>query len=212
MDPNPTKPLNDTFFGNFPAENFFNDFPYALDNPQRTHPGQSTTQEHWLRDPPTASQKFAGLMFSVDNMVSLGDEVPIDVFQHRLATLMNTLWRSSVLPAVTLGGDIIPEIYSGCVPGPFIVGCDSMANFTASLQYWKDAVYTLNIPWIVIFCIADFILFIAAVVGLLFKLLCRGPAVLGAVSSLTRDSPYFSQSIQNGTAASASAKTRDLFD
>ena len=198
-------------FEYFPSGNFLSKFPYALDNPETTHPGQSTTQEHWLRDPPSASQKFAGVMFTFENMVSLGDGVPIGIFQHRLATLMNTFWQSSIGPGTTLGGDIIPELYDSCVPGPNIVGCDRMANYTATLQYWKDSVYILNIPWIVVFCIADCILFLAAVIGFLFKLRCRGPVVLGAVSSLTTDSPYFSLSIQNGTTTSASARARSLF-
>jgi len=66
-------------------------------------------------------------------------------------------------------------------------------NITARIFIPQPARYTINKLWLALNLFSVAIMLLAAISSFCFRLRCRAPPILGFVSSLTRDSPYFQE-------------------
>ena len=149
-------------------------FPIAVNDPIRQHVATSSFTEMFIADPTAAVTTLIGT-------VELG-EVPIELFEERFGLLFNTFWRATVVPMDILGGGVQNATLSP----------HGKLNITALFNSSEPPIYAINTTWIVIFFVANIVMVLAAALALLLKLTSRGPEVLGFVSSLLRDSPYYS--------------------
>lgn len=129
----------------------------------------STPTEMFIADPPTA---IIGL--TREEVVELGS-VPIELFEKRFGLLFNTFWKASINPRSIVGGSATGAIF---------------VNTTAFWTQKLPSVYALDVPWLIVFFLANLIMFVAAVSAVVLKMRCETPHLLGYVSTLTRDSEY----------------------
>ena len=64
-------------------------------------------------------------------------------------------------------------------------------NTTSDITFALPPIYAIDIPWLITYFVSVFVMFLTAIFALVVRSRCRAPAVLGYVSSLTRDSIYF---------------------
>jgi hypothetical protein len=107
-----------------------------------------------------------------------------DVFQDRLGFVFNTWSQTARDPSRILGGNGTDDGY-GYIP-------QFMDNTTATWQVEVNKAYRIQTAWLAAYMISAAVLWICAVVALVLQLSLAMPQqLLGSVSTLTRDSPYF---------------------
>lgn len=169
-------PPNSTAFNLIPhAYNIAHDYPTILAKTQ--HPLTSTQTELFISDPPNA---FTGAAARI-GAVELG-AVPMPLFEKRFGLLFNTFWKATITPSLVVGGPMNATLLGLNV---------AFANTTAQWTQSSTPLYALDVPWLIVFFIANVIMFAAAIAAVVLKLQCHSPDILGYVSSLTRDSPFF---------------------
>ncbi|KAF2402407.1 hypothetical protein EJ06DRAFT_528518 [Trichodelitschia bisporula] len=170
MAPNPMTPYNRTGLDvNSIARILANQFPSLL-GPRIALASSAT--EFYIWDPASAfNHQF-------ESTVDLG-RMPIDVFQQRFSLLYNTFWKASVKGLYITGTDWNQTDF----PNDFVSTTRTTARDGVS-------VYTLDVPWLVMYFVSVFVLLLASVAGIVLKTLTRTPEVFGYVNSLVRDSPY----------------------
>ncbi|KAI1841617.1 hypothetical protein JX266_012170 [Neoarthrinium moseri] len=139
------------------------------------HPGQASLTELFMQDPPrffVNGGNFIGIASNISNLSA-------DVFSDRWTLMFNTIYDASRHLTATIGGDI------------YDVSEAKIKNVTSATQFPIASVYVINVPWMVVYFVSSTIMLSAAVITIAFRALCRAPEILGFVSSLTRDSPYF---------------------
>lgn len=127
-------------------------------------------------------------------------------FSARLSLLFNTYWTISQWHA---------EIsdHSTTNLSSLTVGRDSgdyqIVNTTVIEQH---SVYKANYVWITVLLVTSMILLVCTLASLLLRLITIAPDILGYVSSLTRDSPYFETLQSGGSVLSGEERARKLRD
>ncbi|KIW87468.1 uncharacterized protein Z519_11791 [Cladophialophora bantiana CBS 173.52] len=139
------------------------------------HVTTSTPQEVFMYDPTTAFTSEALLEYAVTM-----HEIPIEVFEKRLALVFNTFLRSTIAPPIITGGSIDNTYQDKSI----------MTKTSASWRYVTPQVYRLHIGWLVPYLAAVVVLCACAIVTIAVRFWLQVPEVLGNVSTLTRDSPF----------------------
>jgi hypothetical protein len=197
IDDNPPWSTNRTLFNNKDqAQLFATNFPVAS-NDLTLHPGEPTVTEFYLLNPPQAVEGIDIGFF--EDSFDLGN-VPMPIFQERLALTMNTFWQASISPTTITGENI----------GDVSLDDAGAANTTADHVLPLDSVYGIDSKWMVIYFISSFILLGAAIVGLVFRALCRGPSIFGYANTSMRYSRYFPDSTQYNTTLNGADKAREV--
>ena len=185
--PDPPNTSNYSFLGtpslgNNPLEYFMD----ILVDEQTGRPVSSAT-ELYLADPRT------GFMERPSAKIDLGNEVDIKTFEKRFSLLWNTLWKASWTSNSAMGGAMSNitgiGIHAGQRGQPYNV---TTLNHTTSHEVFPlPPVYAIDRAWLALYFISVFVMLLAAVFALVMRALCRAPVLLGFVSSLIRESPYF---------------------
>ena len=123
--------------------------------------------------------------------------VPGPAFARRLTTLLNTAWQASLCPyGIALGS---ATNFTACqlgVDGPEYTPF-ATANAT-TMTTVPNAVYVTNIWHAVLLLLITALLQLVALGSVALGVVTRAPNVLGFVSSLTRDSPFFAGVVPEG--------------
>ncbi|CAG9977922.1 unnamed protein product [Clonostachys byssicola] len=111
------------------------------------------------------------------------------VVSKRLTSAFNTFHMATLNPLnhtdISFGKDPGPQIYSPVSPA-----VPTYYNSTEGSVVTRVEVYRTDKVWTAIHLTTTFILLILASLGLAFRLLIRGPDVVGFASSMTHDNPY----------------------
>ncbi|KAF1935725.1 hypothetical protein EJ02DRAFT_415284 [Clathrospora elynae] len=110
-------------------------------------------------------------------------ELDIKLFEQRFSLLWNSLFKISVEYICIMGGNMTPPPYF-----------DTLLNTTSITTFALPPVYAINKPWVALFFVSVAIMFFAAVFSLVIHLRCHARSLPGFVSSLIRDSKFFSDS------------------
>jgi hypothetical protein len=141
------------------------------------HVTTSSPQEVFMHDPTTAFTSEALLSWAV-----MMHEVPIQVFQNRLALIYNTFWRATVAPSIVTGGSINSTFKDTPI----------MIKTSANWRYVTPQVYRLHIGWLVPYLTTVAVLCACAIITVVVRFQLRVPEILGNVSTITRDSLFLS--------------------
>jgi hypothetical protein len=154
--------------------------------------GTSSISEFYMQNPITA------FWSARNSLTDLGTTVPIDVFQERWSLLFNTLFDATSNDAAIVGGDFN------------FAQADRTLNATSALTFALPPTYALDVAWVVVYFLSVFVVFVAAILAMILHWTSRAPgAIFGYVSSLMRDSVYFT-GVPGNSAEPPAEKTRRL--
>ncbi|KAF2821583.1 hypothetical protein CC86DRAFT_106527 [Ophiobolus disseminans] len=154
----------------------------------------SSHLEYYLADPLTANQKGN---YGRDQ-ARLGD-VDIRLFERRWSLVWNTFWKTAWSYGSTMGAELTLS-----------TTVQTFDNTTSFVTYPLPPVYTIDRPWLATYFIAVSIMLAAAVFALVMRALCRAPVLLGYVSSLTRDSVFFTDADHKSTTEDGPQRSKRL--
>ncbi|KAL8781235.1 MAG: hypothetical protein Q9213_006088 [Squamulea squamosa] len=128
-------------------------------------------------------------------------EVPLPDFTRRLRTILNTYFIASVAPDAstgTMSNANATRLLNGenRIPGGYY-GLGLMPA-TATTSSSRN-VYRCNKTFVTLTIIASAILYIIGVAGVIAKYWCKGPDMLGYITSIVRHNPYTALHVQNST-------------
>jgi hypothetical protein len=163
--------------------------------------GQMSIVQRYIADPMTA----------FDRLVSFGhadlSKVDIKLAEKRLSLLYNTLWRVGWSYMSMTGGNMTTAFNSSSSAETIW----TLANTTSQTVFPLDPVYELDVPWLIVYFVSVGVMFFAALASLVLHAMCHAPPVLGYVSSLIRDSVFFSESgVQGNSTEGGISKARRL--
>ncbi|KAF3003174.1 hypothetical protein E8E13_009232 [Curvularia kusanoi] len=143
--------------------------------------------ELWMADPSGALGD--PLKSPAYNFVNLGD-LPTEIFNSRLQTAMNTFWDSTLSLAYRSGNMTTRDLEARNE-------ADSAAWATTKAvgTIFDGEEYVCNNTFAALTIIISALLFVAASVSIVLGILTKAPDILGYVSTLGRDDPYFGQHI-----------------
>jgi len=148
------------------------EIPWILSNVKADQP---LLLERWLRNPPTAMQEPNTGLKAV-----WYEDIPMSIFQNRLAMVLNTYLRASLNLTNNVGSD-----------GLLLDNRDSdWANLTGTWFEYTPPIYYLNWKWFYLYFISSLVLAGCALANIVLRCLIRIPDFLTSVSGLTRDSPF----------------------
>lgn len=146
--------------------------------------------ERYLADPLSAFDGTGAM-----TGLTLAD-VDIKIVENRLSLLYNTLWKV---------GWSFESMTGGSIPTEY------MLNVTSNTVRPLPQTYALDVPWLVLYFSSVGAMFLAAVASLVLHAMCNAPPILGYVSSLIRDSVFFSEmGVQGNSTEDGSTKTSRL--
>lgn len=155
----------------------------------------STPTEMFIQDPHFISSDRIVVQLTDLSLVAKED------LAVRLQQVLNAYWQGSLGPTVIMGG--------------VKVGVDPASGYSYSPKstdgkhtVWRN-VYRCQWVWILLSVLASFVMFVAALAGVVLSYVVRGPDLLGYCSSLTRDTPYV-PSGREGSAMDGARRTREL--
>lgn len=149
----------------------------------------SSDAEYYISDPLTAftAPRVGNTAWTDPTRFEFADlgSLDIAIFERRFSLLCNTLWKSAWLKQSAMGGNIYSiDPQKGTLS-------DMVRNTTSIVTFPLPPTYETSMPWLVVYFIAVAVMLLAAIFSLVIRSLCGAPAILGYVSSLTRDSSYF---------------------
>jgi hypothetical protein len=127
-------------------------------------------------------------------------------FSRRLTAAFNTMWQATMDPTNTTRSAVtnVPELdRTGQLP----VGI----NATRAVATKTEEVYRADRGWCAALLLCASFLELLAVAGLVLRTIIRAPEVLGYISSLTRDNPFF-PSCASGSALEGAERAQLLRD
>ena len=150
------------------------------------HSRRSELVEQWMMDPDNmwGNTRNSHALFEYVNLSTLAPEV----FSSRLQVAMNTYWDSTMNSSVLIGNLTSQDIQ----------GTNETLIWTpinAVGARWVGQRYVCNIVFAILTFVISGLLFIAAVVSVALGIMTRAPDVLGYVSTLARDDPYFDKHV-----------------
>lgn len=149
------------------------------------HPALPTMLESFIVNPDQAVE--GALTFSVQNASMAG--VNANDLSFRLQQIINTYLYGSI-DTPSFAGDTV-NFNSGFYPQINVT--------TQGTNVIRQSTYVCNHAWLFVLLLATTMMFIAAITGLCFSLLTRGPDILGYFSTVLRDSPYIETSLAGST-------------
>lgn len=174
---------------------FLNGFMDIIDDNQGGS-GTSSVVEWFLQDPSTA---FGPAAYTRLELTDLWN-VDVKTVEKRLSLLYNTLWQLGWTYQTVNSGNWTRD---GAV--------DNLSNVTSFTVKPLEQVYELDMPWLVVYFVSVAVMFLAAAVSLVLHAKCNAPPILGYVSSLIRDSVFFSEiGIQGNSMEDGASKASRL--
>lgn len=168
------------------------DFPNLI---PATHPGRLTTLEQYIQDPPSSFEYGLSITY---------DQLDMDVFEARLAMLLNTFWRISMNQSTPLGLD-----------GVSLNRTDYYAQFWGHADgEWQTLAsrhYKIHHRWFTLFTTATAVMTACAVANIALRTRIRAPDILGAISTLTRDTPFV-DALPGGSTLDGASRAKLLKD
>ena len=161
--------------------------------------------QNYLYDPLSQTNIISGSnSLSSDGFSSRLQSVPLKAFGDRLGQMLNAYIYSSMWNATTyITGASFTGIENNLVGGnnasfiPANTGdlTAMIQNRTAAFtvpaaQINESQVYFAFFPWLIIFLISNFVMLLAAIVGVYYSRRTIVPDYLGFVSSLAKESPF----------------------
>ncbi|KAJ4314096.1 hypothetical protein N0V94_006610 [Neodidymelliopsis sp. IMI 364377] len=182
------------------AVGFLTAFMTLLDDNQ-IGSGQMSIVQAYIADPLTAFDRpvqFSYMDFS---------KVDVKLVEKRLSLLYNTLWRVGWSYMSMTGGNMTTSFESSRTGETMW----TLANTTSQIVFPLEPVYELDVPWLIVYFVSVGVMFFAAFASLILHAMCHAPPVLGYVSSLIRDSVFFSESgVQGNSTEGGISKARRL--
>jgi len=120
---------------------------------------------------------------SLDQMKSAFGNVTGKQVSQRLSTLLNTMWQASLAGTSITTPTNLTAIAAGDA------GYTS-ANTTAD-TFLSNPVYVAEKVWVGLTAAISIILLLCGIAGMVFKYVAKVPDILGYVSTMTRENPYF---------------------
>ena len=114
--------------------------------------------------------------------------MPAELFSERFSLIFNTYWQCSIVPWYRTRNfpsntSALNDDPSAAVEAPF--------NTTTTPVTTLTEIYICNKMWAVILIAASSALLLCGLSGATVKYMTRGSNILGYVSTITRDNPYF---------------------
>ena len=103
--------------------------------------------------------------------------VPPEILSYRLAQIINTYHLLTQTGTLITGGT------------PSTSGIQISSNITG-IATTPFEVYSISWPWLAVFTFAILVLFICAIMAMVYSMACANPEILGTCSSIIRDSRY----------------------
>ncbi|PTD06090.1 hypothetical protein FCULG_00012351 [Fusarium culmorum] len=122
------------------------------------------------------------------------DKVPLSVFEARLGTILNTVVRSSFEQSIIVGADGISpssKVMTDRFINTTIMPLTDWGNSTGTWSEFTGQVYKVDWLWMSLYGASAFAMIIFTIGHVALQCKIRSPDILGSVSMLTRDSPYF---------------------
>ncbi|CAG1985859.1 unnamed protein product [Fusarium graminearum] len=122
------------------------------------------------------------------------DKVPLSVFEARLGTILNTVVRSSFEQSIIVGADGISpssKVMTDRFINTTITPLTDWGNSTGTWSEFTGHVYKVDWLWMSLYGTSAFAMIIFTIGHVALQCKIRSPDILGSVSMLTRDSPYF---------------------
>lgn len=187
-------------YNEFVARGFLAAFTDIMDDNQ-IGSGQSSIIQKYLYNPMAAFDNL-----DVMERVDLGS-LDVKLVERRLSLLYNTLWKVSWSYRSMTGGNMTTWYDQAMVVKPTTY----TVNVTSHTVKPLEPTYALDVPWLIVYFVSVGVMFFAAVASLLFHAKCHAPPLLGYVSSMVRDSVFFSDSsIQGNSTEGGASKTGRL--
>jgi hypothetical protein len=144
----------------------------------------SELPEWWIMNPDIALGS-SGRQYQYANVSTL----PPEVFSRRLQVVMNTFWDAT-LNATYRTGNLTSEGL-----GSKIMNSSAWNTTNARGSHYKGDQYICNTTFAALTIVISWFLFTAAGVSVFLGIITRAPDILGYVSSLARDDPYFTRHV-----------------
>lgn len=187
-NPNLTPLENPTILGNL-----FMNLPISTG---KLHSGDATPTELLIRG---ASSPFQRLAFGTDGSTPAMRDIAKEVFETRLAQILNTYYQLSIAPYAFAGTKYDLDLF-----GPFRNGTMANGTFlsptsddlpffsmpTTAVVMTTIPIYKCNFIWLACLEVASLVLLLVGAAGMLLNWRCRAPDMLGYVASMTYDNPY----------------------
>lgn len=133
-------------------------------------------------------------------------DIPMDIFQARLALILNTYYQASLTTGNFLGADGV-ALYD--VPSTAAL---QYGNATGTWTEFTPPRYEVQPTWLTLYLVSTTVLAACAIASVVISALTRAPDLFCGVSSLTRDSVFMTRVPEGGSSLSASDRARHLQD
>jgi hypothetical protein len=168
--------------------------------------GQSSFIERYITDPMTAFDGAVTMQYA-----DLGS-LDIKLVERRLSLIYNTLWKVGWSYKSMTGGNMTTSFNKSTVVDGFLEEQPvDLMNASSQTVQPLEPVYALDVPWLIVYFVSVGVMFFAAVASLLFHAKSHAPPILGYVSSLIRDSVFFSDTgVQGNSTEGGATKAKRL--
>ncbi|KAH7086110.1 hypothetical protein BKA63DRAFT_560721 [Paraphoma chrysanthemicola] len=148
----------------------------------------SSSTEYYLQNPLAFPPTFPR-----NNQFAELGKLDIRTFERRFSLLWNTLWKVSWARESVMGGNFTTALVSDAPGEGYAVTrpTEIVQRTTSNVTFPLEPVYVIDRPWLTLYFVSVGVMLLAAVSSLVIHTQRRAPTILGHVSSLIRDSPYF---------------------
>lgn len=159
---------------------FFTSIPNLAPSPY-SRPLTPSPMEEFLADP----------LIGADYDTSLDQQymaLPPDIFEARLANVLNTVMRGSYETTITVGRDRSGYLYHQKDFGERRL--PEYGKMTGVGSSWSPPMYRLDKGWFTVYILSTVILFVCVMITVYLRAMIRVPDFLNNISALARDSFY----------------------
>jgi hypothetical protein len=145
-------------------------------------------------------------------------DTDVKLVERRLSLLYNTLWKAGWgFRSLTNGNMTATKVaYLDSLQGQRLAPADInmtdiLLDTTSDVTFPLPSVYTIDVPWMVVYFVSVGIMLSASLVALILHARCTAPSMLGYTSSLVRDSVFFDQdNVRGNSTESGTQKAKRL--
>lgn len=122
------------------------------------------------------------------------NKVPLSIFEARLGAILNTVVRASFEQSIVVGADGISPSSKAKADrfiNNTITPLADWGNSTGTWTEFTEHVYKVDWVWMSLYGASAFSMMIFTIGHVALQCKIRSPDILGSISMLTRDSPYF---------------------
>lgn len=166
--------------------------PRLLPDPEG---GRNNLLNLFLRDPTLARPMSAFYEYTEFVGPPPLDNVPMEIFEARLAAVFNTVIRASYEQSIIVGSDgLSPSTESFSVNAAdrdiSVTPLSTWDNGTGTWAEFTEPAYEVDVLWMVIYAVSTLVMTVFAVGHVVLQVRVKSPDFLTSISALTRDSPF----------------------